>query len=755
MIAEALTRLRRRPRRALLAAAGVLAAALMLGTAVSVGVALHGGFDRSARRADLPDVIARFAPRPVAEIRARLAALPNVRSLAFRQEVLGVPLTGHGEATSKGKVEVVLPGRRGYAVVAGRDVGAAAGEVLVEQGVARRLRVGVGDELTVGALGPQRVVGLAVAPDDVAFPLASTARVYVSREGLERRFGERLPARVNVAELWAVDRARLDVTLAQARATTAGVRGLHFTTRDGVRVLVDEAAGIVVALLVALSLVALGVVGVVLAASARAEVQRSLPVLGVRRALGFSRGRAAAVSALEAALLAAPAAALGIGLGAALAGIPTSRLLEALNQVGPGARVLLPLAGAWVAVVALVTVAAGGPAWRAAGRPPVALLRGGDLPGRESSRSAGGFLGLGARLALARPGRLGALVAVLGAATGFVLLLLGLVSLLQALSEDPGTVGKRYDLTAQLEPYDLPAVRAIPGVAAAAQRISVPAADSYDLGETLELVAYRDHSRFEDPPLAGGRRVRAPDEAEVGTGLASALGLSVGGPLAVQIPGGGEARFRVVGLVRALVHDGRIAYVQPRRLVAAGLRGDGVTAVVLAPGADRARVVAALTDLGGRPTAATAATPSAAASPRSAPFLGTIATLLEVVGLVDALVCLFVLVQALGLAARERGRTLAVLRALGAGPGALGLVFAGAAAALVGPALVVGLVLERLVLAPAVARLAAGYAELPLAPPAGQVALVGAGILVLAGAAAGWTARRTGRESIVEGLRGE
>ena len=63
--------------------------------------------------------------------------------------------------------------------------------------------------------------------------------------------------------------------------------------------------------------------------------------------------------------------------------------------------------------------------------------------------------------------------------------------------------------------------------------------------------------------------MRGPGEAEVGLGLADALGLRPGATLAVQLEGAGEVRFRVVGVVRALERDGRIAYVQPDRLLAA------------------------------------------------------------------------------------------------------------------------------------------------------------------------------------------
>ena len=47
-------------RRRWLAAAGIAAASVVVGTATTVGYGLHTGFDRAAREADLPDVVARF-----------------------------------------------------------------------------------------------------------------------------------------------------------------------------------------------------------------------------------------------------------------------------------------------------------------------------------------------------------------------------------------------------------------------------------------------------------------------------------------------------------------------------------------------------------------------------------------------------------------------------------------------------------------------------------------------------------------------
>jgi ABC-type lipoprotein release transport system permease subunit len=328
--------------------------------------------------------------------------------------------------------------------------------------------------------------------------------------------------------------------------------------------------------------------------------------------------------------------------------------------------------------------------------------------------------------------------------------MLALAALLERLQDDPGTVGKRYQLTVRLDPVDVPAVEAIPGVAGAAERYQADVADSFRLGEPLRMIAYPgDHTAFEAPPLAEGRRLRSDGEAEVGVGLADALGLRPGATFAVQTQGGGEARFRVVGVVRALERDGRVAYVRPARLLSAQPDTGSTISVKLEPGADRPAVERALEALGAPPQDA------AAATTRNAAFLGVLAAVLRGVGLAVGLVCLYALVQALAMTARERRGAVALLRACGADATTVGIVLGGAALAVAVPAAIAGVVLEWLVLGPLVGRLAAGFAELPLAPSAGQVALVVGGLLVLAAAATALVARRALREPVIAGLREE
>jgi uncharacterized membrane protein (DUF2068 family) len=408
VLRAAIADVRARRGRALLAAVGVAAAALMAGTAITVSYGLGTGFDRAAQRADLPDVIARFDPQPVADVDRRVRALPNVRAWSYRAEGLGFVIRTGDHATAKGAIEVVLGRPHGYALVSGRDLSGCGCDALVERGLARAWALHPGASLWVEGFGRLRVRGVAVAPDNVAYPLSSVARVWITERTLGRAYGQPSPE-ANVLQLWVRDRAALAPMLVQAREASYGLRNLRILTRGGVRVLIDRAAGLVVGLLVAFSVVALAAATTMLAASAHADVQRRLTSIGIERALGFRPGEVTARHALAAALIAAPAAALGLAIGALLAYGPSTRLLEAINELSPGGALLRPLAIAFFAIVAVITGASAFPAWRAASKPPAAILRGGDIAaaGRQLELPAGGAgLGvLGVRLVAGRRGR--------------------------------------------------------------------------------------------------------------------------------------------------------------------------------------------------------------------------------------------------------------------------------------------------------------------------------------------------------------
>ena len=462
-LADAVARLRAAPGRAALAAAGIVAAAAMLGAGVTVSYGLATGFERSAEQADLPDVLARFGEEEREEVEERVAALPNLEQRTYRYEETNVPLRANGESSDDGVIHAVRGQRRGYAILEGRDVTADDLDgAVVERGVAEKWGLDVGDTITVESRFTYEIVGIGVSPDNVAYPLASTLRIYVSGPALEEAFDFELP--VNMALLWATEPKRTDVLLQQARASSYGLSDLQFITREGVQVAVGEAAGIVIALLVAFSIVALAAAGAMLATAAHADVQRRLGTIGIQRAIGMDRRAVAVGFAASGALLAMPAGALGLALGGLVAAGPTGALLLTLNELPPGGALAGPLLAAWLVVVAVVALASGWPAWRASGRPIVGLLRGSEVARPRGVRGLSrGPFGLGLRLALARPARLGGTALVLAACTGVVTLMLALASLLVDLSDDPASLGTRYELTAQLDPDRAGDVRALAG----------------------------------------------------------------------------------------------------------------------------------------------------------------------------------------------------------------------------------------------------------------------------------------------------
>ncbi|HET8976558.1 MAG TPA: ABC transporter permease [Solirubrobacteraceae bacterium] len=756
-LAEAGRGLRVRRRRVIATGLGIALAAAMLSAAVVVADGLGLGFARSARAAGLPDLIVRFNPQPRATVRQRIRALPDIAGVATRMELDNVPIGYGTRARDDAVAEIVDPrGRRGYAVVAGRNLSPGGRQVLLEQAFAQAWHVSLGSSFRVGGLGPLRVVGFVQAPDNVGFPLAAP-RFYVSRGGVAGRFAGVARPRVNYAEIWLRNPAYLNEVLVQARDTSFGLRNLRFATRAGLKVLRDQAAGIVIDLLVALSLISLVTAGVMLAASARAEVQRRLGAIGVQRSVGATGGHVTLAHALEAALVAVPAAALGCAGGALAVYGPAQRLLTLLNEPAPGRALVLPLVACWVAAVGLPVAGVAWPAWRAARRPVVDLLRGGDVARAASERAPwrrrlaalapGGPGALGVRLVGARRVRLAATILTLGLSAAFVLLMLSLASGLSALETDPAALGRHYQLTANLPPAAAARVRRIPGVAAVAPRYEVEAVDSFSLGETVDVVAYPgDHTVFEAPPLLSGRRLGGGGGAEVGEGLAQALGLAPGGPMALQLPNGRELRLTVSGVVSSVDQDGRVAYIPASALRRADPQAPSQLAIVLSSGANPARVSAALAALGAQPAAATGATG------RGGPLVAVLRTILRAIAVVDGLVCLYALIQACALTVQERRRTVAVLRAVGGGSGAVRRLLLGAALALVVPAAAVGVVLERFVFGPALSRLAVNYASLPLAATGREVLATVAGLLVAAGLAALWVARSAGRESVVAGL---
>jgi putative ABC transport system permease protein len=755
VLTYALARLRVRRGRVVLAAGGIAAAAAMLGAAVTAAYGLGTAFDRTAARAELPDILATFQPLPRSEVEQAVSSLANVRATSYRLQEGRQFVSARGRASYDATViGLTGSGPRGYALVGGRDL-AGRRDVVVEQGLARAWRLRPGERLLIGGL-TLRIAGVAVAPDNVAFPLAKGPRLWTTY-GVAAQLTGTPPGTVNSALVWLRNPKLVDVTLAQARSASFGISGLRFTTRAGLHALVGEAAGIVIALLVAFSLVAVAVAGTLLAASANAEVQRRLDALGLLRALGASPRAVVAAGALEAALIAAPAGAIGLIAGWLAVTSPLNRLLASLSELGPGWAIAPLLLGAWAGLVLLVCAASAFPAWRATRAPAAATLRRGDVIGSTRRLpGAGGPAALGLRMAAARPVRAVAGTIVLGSAVVVILLILSIAALLLRLDSSPVAIGKRYQLSVSAPPAEASRIARLPGVQAAEPRYDVNAADSFQLGEPFTLIAYpRDHTRFEAPALAQGHRLRGPDEAEVGLGLAQILNLYPGATLAAQLPSGRELRFRVAGVVRALERQGRVVYVQSARLLAAEPGAPSELAVLLKPGASAGSVRREL-DSAGYFTSSTGGIAGQSVqgwASRSSGFVGVLVALLRAVAVIDALVCLYAIAQMLALTVWERRVALASVRALGAGRRQLASVLGAVAAPVALTAIALGFVLERFLVGPAVAHLAASYVTLSLRPSAAAVALTAAGLCAGALVAVLWTARLAARGPVVHWLR--
>ena len=730
----------------------------MIAAAATIVFALATAFDRSAATAHMPDITARFAEQPLSLVASRVQALANIRAASYRFEANGVRIQDGGNYADAVVDGVRGDGPRGYVVTSGRDV-AGDGEIVLERGLARSWNLRPGQSLALD--GPSgtvsaRIVGVAVTPGTVAYPLIRSPQLYASYDTARRMTGA--GPDVDEVLLWVNDPAQLDVTLTQARAASFGLQDLRFITRSGYRHVIGRAAGLVIALLVAFSLIALAAAGVMLAASAATEIQRRREAIGILRALGASPHAVAGGYALETAALTAPAAAAGLLLGWLVVNGPTRRLLGVLNELTPpGGTMLALLTGCWLTIVGLVAAATWIPAWRSARASVVDSLRGGDVVGAPRRLPLPALAGFGARLALARPFRTAALVAVLSASTAVILLILAIASTLRGLERNAQTLGTRYELTVPSWAASIGDVRRVRGVQSAAMRYETDAADSFDLGESFRLVAFSgDVARYEAPPLSQGRRVRTSGEADVGLGLAQALDLHVGATLATQLPSGREARFRVVGIVDALRNEGLVAYVQAPRLLAAMPSVGSEIAVKLRSPDELDRVRNILLSRGARAEKTGGiAQDSGVGSVGRTSFLRVLAALLRSVAFLDGVVCVYALAQMLALIARERRRAVAIVRAVGASRSQVFALFAGAALLVAAFAAPIGIGAERFLLGPTVAHLAVSYVTLSLAAGAQPILLVLLGIAVATAVAAAWATRSATADAIVVPLREE
>ena len=429
-------------------------------------------------QADLPDVIVRFRAESRAEIDRISRALPNVAARSYRLEFTGVGLRAGTARRRRAACALVDRGRRGYAIVDGRDVDRArrtrswsSAAWPTRWHVERRRR-----RSTSGAWARCAWSGIARGARQRRLPARlgaarCTSRARGSSATARRRFA------VDQALIWAArprprrrarcsrrapqhSGARRALRHAQRRRACSSTGGGHRHRAAG-RVLAHRArrgrrhAG----------------------AAARADVRRRLPAIGVQRAIGFSRGadrRRARLARTRWVALPAAAAGLAVGALAVAAGRrPAGDPQRAAAGLG-GAAAARRRAG-WRSSRWSPRSRRGRPGARRA-PPPAALLRGGERRARAAARLrlGGGFVGRSAARLVAGPPRARSRRRVAVLAVGArrrAAHARARLAARSACATTPATLGKRYDLTVR-RPTDPRCRRRarMPGVAAAAPR---------------------------------------------------------------------------------------------------------------------------------------------------------------------------------------------------------------------------------------------------------------------------------------------
>ncbi len=761
IVRRALAALRARPASTIATILGLFFAGAILGSAVTTRDALGGGLDRAQVAAGTADIEARFNPVPLTTVQARLDPIANIAGWSARLTVRPVDIgtrRGDGQrrtgtAEANGILSSTLP--PGILMVAGHWLTGGDDEVVIERGLFDSWHLRLGQGIVVrGRRGPLflRVVGASVEPDTLAFPLASRPRIYLPyltvRRALSNAPGRRPVTAVNIDVR---DPSRLPVTLAQLRAASFGLEKATLQTRTGIRLAIDQAAGLISSVIAAFALVALAAALVMIAAAAHARVTRDLATIGALRAIGFPATAIAGTYALEVGLLAVVAGGAGIVVGSVAVAGSAAELLKSFNSLPPPHTLAVDHLLVAVLAVAGAAVAAGTPALLAARRPVAELLRGAAVVRTSRAGVVGSPLLLGARLAVSRPVRLAASVVAVAGGVAVVLVMSSLARTLQAAQDNPQSLGVRYSVLVQATPGALATVRATPGIAAAATRYDTLAVDAFDLGQPLRVVAFGDGAAgvFDGRPILTGRRAAAPGEAEVGEGLASSLGLSPGQTLIADPQDGGEVRLRVVAVVREPLNDGRIAYTDEATLLAAQPAITPQIAVRPAPGTTPAEATRRLAALGIR------AVPTDGLLPSGSSFVAAVVALLRAVAVVNGAGSIALAVLALVGLARERAETVAVVRVVGGGRLHVAMLLAGAAITLIGLAVVLAAVLEVLVLDPIVTGLLGTYGALELSLARGDLLLVAIGGLLAAVAASVAVAIRYSRVTVLAALRAE
>ena len=165
------------------------------------------GFDRAARAADLPDIIVRFDPESERLVDQRISALPDVASYSTRRELLNVGVAANGQrrgdAVGRGDVRLRahrLRGGRRHGVSPPPGPGRSSSWASRRRGICTLGSTAVRGRAWAPARG-----GLRRGAGQRRLSRSPSPRIYLSRRALDGAFGPSPNPQVNLAEIWLRD----------------------------------------------------------------------------------------------------------------------------------------------------------------------------------------------------------------------------------------------------------------------------------------------------------------------------------------------------------------------------------------------------------------------------------------------------------------------------------------------------------------------------------------------------------------------
>lgn len=558
LLRTALANLRSRPLQTGLLAVVIGGAAASLALAMSLHKNASDPFDQIFNATNGADVhVLAFTGK---DDLTPVTRLPGVRSVSGPLRFADVRVTGGPSQARLGLEE--LPAQRGLdrpRLTAGRWVGAAPGQVVLERTFARARHLRVGDRTTVVRDGVERqldVVGVAVTAAVGPFPDFEPASGWVGSATLAsiapagRGIGRDLHIKLT-------HRAASEGFVAAVGRMYPPERVAVYDWRE-VKDSVTSSTDSLSIVLASSSLLALIAAGLVIANAISGRVLAARRDIGLLKAAGFTPGGVTALFVSENLLLALAAGLIGTAAGIALSPLLLERSARLLGTPTPSGFSLDVVAAGVLGVAALVAVFTALPAWRAGRLKPLEAIRLGrtSVSARPSRMAA-----LAVRMHLPAPVALGFKDAF-SARSRTVMTILSLAVTMFAVVATLGTEATYTrvvkDSSLRAKPYDA----LVSTDASPARARALLAAHAAQIAATSTLAGFPVTAPGRGQPIQAwalggdytrrpyairqGRMVTGPGQVIVGRGLLDELHLNVGDRLRIRAMGA-PLNLRIVG----------------------------------------------------------------------------------------------------------------------------------------------------------------------------------------------------------------